>query len=106
VKPPFPKSLNIGKINGVNMKMTKNQYLEMIGRLTTGKPLIVKVEGKQSCINLSTNPATITLSDDQEFVNKYWNTQSPSDAFNIQAMADEMGFDEEEFKLFVQRMML
>lgn len=86
--------------------MTKNQYLEMIGRLTTGKPLIVKVEGKQSCINLSTNPATITLSDDQEFVNKYWNSQSPSDAFDIHSMADEMGFDEEEFKLFVQRMML
>ena len=88
------------------MKMTKNQYLEMIGRLTTGTPLVVKVGGKKSSISLSTNPKTITISDDMEFVNKFFNTQSPNDSFDVEKMAKEMGFSVEEFKLFVQRMAL
>lgn len=86
--------------------MTKNQYLEMMGRLTTGMPLIVKVEGNKSGITLSTKPVTITVSDDQEFVNRFFTSGSPSDSFDVEAMAKEMGFSEEEFKLFTQRMCL
>ena len=91
-------------------KMTKTQYLELIGRITSGIPLVVKVEGDKSFITLNTDPVTITLSDNQEFVNKFFNAQSleggqsTSIAFDVESVAKELGYDVEEFKLYAQRM--
>lgn len=91
-------------------KMTKTQYLELIGRITSGIPLVVKVEGDKSFITLNTDPVSITLSDNQEFVNKFFNAQSleggksTSIAFDVESVAKELGYDVEEFKLYAQRM--
>jgi len=97
-------------------KMSRVQYLELMGRITTGQQLIVKIEGNRSFIKLTKNsPVEITLSDDMEFINKFFNSPSLSDEsqsnsvsvdFDVKSVANELGYDVEEFKLFSQRMEL
>lgn len=92
------------------MGITKNQYLEKIAKIVAGKLLIVKAEGDKSEVDLGSNPVAITISEDTKFINKQFDTRmsggNQSVPLDVGLIADELGYDQEEFKLFIQRMFL
>lgn len=92
------------------MHITKNQYLEKIAKIVSGTQLVVKAEGNKSGVDLGAKPITVTISEDTKFINKVYDTKMAGSAqpsnIDVEAIAKELGYDVEEFKLFYQRMVL
>jgi hypothetical protein len=91
------------------MKITKNQYLEKIAKIVSGKLLVVKAEGDRSGVDLGANPITVTISEDTQFINKQFDTRASGGQpanIDVEAIAKQLGYNVDEFKLFYQRVVL
>jgi hypothetical protein len=89
--------------------ITKNQYLEKIAKIVAGKQLVVKAEGDKSGVDLGANPITITISEDTKFVNKQFDTRVSGGQpaiIDAEKIAQELNYNLDAFKLFMQRMVL
>lgn len=87
------------------IRTTKQQYLEQICRILTGRNVMVQLKDNRSCVKLSKEPIQITLPENMQMVNKAFISDSPNHAFDIEATARELGYDVETFKLFMQRLL-
>lgn len=83
------------------MGYSKAEYLEKIASIITNTDLYLTVDNDGSYVQLGKAPIKVNISDRDFYQSKTFDR-----ALDIVGLAKSLGYDAEEFKLFIQRMML